>query len=236
MSDSSRMRKFLSESAVIVASILLAFWIDAWWDQSQAERSEATVLESVREEADENRRELDRLFDRNDSHFERLDIFLRMTTEELRALPPDSVTPWLAAMVVTWTFDGDDSAAGLFLNSSAPVTAHAATIRGALARWVRIVDDLEEEKRGFWEAGVEVADRLAVHVSAAQPDGVGLLHEVTARQGPDLLAVLRGDDGFIAALLKKASYQSVYALELAEASTALDSLRNTIEQGIGPSP
>jgi len=59
-------------------------------------------------------------------------------------------------MVVTWPYDGDDSAAGLFLGSSAPVTQHAREVRIVLARRVRILEDMEEEKATVWELGIDL--------------------------------------------------------------------------------
>lgn len=65
MSHTRRTTRLASEGAVIVVSILLAFWIDAWWDNRQARMTEMTVLESIREEVEENRLELDRLLGLN---------------------------------------------------------------------------------------------------------------------------------------------------------------------------
>ena len=39
--------RILAEGAIIVASILLAFWIDAWWAEKQAEKSEEVVLQTL---------------------------------------------------------------------------------------------------------------------------------------------------------------------------------------------
>ena len=47
MTQPSRMKRLASEGAVIVLSILLAFWIDAWWERRQAREAETTVLESI---------------------------------------------------------------------------------------------------------------------------------------------------------------------------------------------
>ncbi len=234
MTDSRRMTRFASEAAVIVASILLAFWIDAWWDDRQARRTEAAVLQSIRGEAEENRLELDRMMQRSGTQLARIDAFLGSTPDELRALPPDSVAPWLSAMVVTWTFDGDDSAAGLFLGSSAPVTPHGRDARILLARWVRIQDDMEEEKATVWELGVDLARHLTPYVAADPRGGQGLLFEVAGRLGPELLGRLRLDDEFVAVTLNKAHYQNVYIQELTQASAVLDSLRASVRNDRAP--
>jgi len=39
--------RILAEGAIIVVSILLAFWIDAWWEGRQAEASEEVVLQTL---------------------------------------------------------------------------------------------------------------------------------------------------------------------------------------------
>lgn len=39
--------RILAEGAIIVISILLAFWIDAWWADRQAEASEEVVLQTL---------------------------------------------------------------------------------------------------------------------------------------------------------------------------------------------
>ncbi|HSM03810.1 MAG TPA: hypothetical protein VK858_04285 [Longimicrobiales bacterium] len=226
MPDSRRVVRFATEAAVIVVSILLAFWIDAWWDSSQARRSEAVVLESIRGEAEQNRIDLDELLERSDAQLARINMFLSATPDELRGLPQDSVLPWLSAMVITWTFDADDSAAGLFLDSSTPVTPEAREVRGVLARWVRIVDDLEEEKSSLWDLGVDLATRLATHLAPTVEGDPGMIHMIAARQGAGLLSRLRDDRVFVAVLLNKAHYQGVYTLELEDASAALDSLRS----------
>jgi len=221
--------RFATEAAVIVVSILLAFWIDAWWDHRQARMTEVTVLEAIREEAEQNRLALDRMLRRHEVQLVRTDGFLGLTPGELRSLPQDSVTPWISAMVVTWTYDGDDSAAGLLLGSAGPITQHAREVRIVLARWVRILDDMEEEKATVWELGNELAGRLALYTTEAANGGQGFLYEVAAPLGPGLLSQLREDDQFVAALLNKSHYQNVYVRELTEASAVLDSLRALVQ-------
>ena len=236
MSHSRRTTRLASEGAVIVVSILLAFWIDAWWAQRQARITEGTVLESIAEEVEENRLELDRLLHVNVTQLDRIDRFLGMSPDDLRSLPQDSVIPWISAMVITWTYDGDDSAAGLFLGSGAPVTQRAREVRSVLARWVRIVEDMEEEKKTVWELGADLAGRLTLYTTAVAHHGQGLLYQVAGRLGPELLAQLRLDDEYVAAALNKSHYQNVYDRELTEASAVLDSLRALVQEGAGTPP
>ncbi len=55
---------------MIVGSILLAFGIDAWWDDVQQDRSEEAVLASILEEFEANRAEFDLVGDRHESIYE----------------------------------------------------------------------------------------------------------------------------------------------------------------------
>ena len=55
---------------MIVGSILLAFGIDAWWDDVQQDRSEEAVLASLLEEFEANRAEFDLVGDRHEFIYE----------------------------------------------------------------------------------------------------------------------------------------------------------------------
>lgn len=51
-------RKYVVEAFVIVGSILLAFVIDAWWDRTQARRTEIELLSTIYEELAVSKNEL----------------------------------------------------------------------------------------------------------------------------------------------------------------------------------
>jgi len=53
-------RRLLIEGIVIVASILLAFWIDAWWDSAQDRAEEREILGLLRAEFEANQKVLAR--------------------------------------------------------------------------------------------------------------------------------------------------------------------------------
>lgn len=228
MSDPRRWNSRASEAIVIVTSILLAFWIDAWWGERQARLAEATTLQSIREEAEANRAELDSSLGFLGVSLDRTDRFLALEPSDLRSVPGDSVSLWLEALVVAWTFDGDLSATGLFLDSSTPVTDRGAEVREVAARWARVVEDAEEEKATFFGLGAELALELATRALPAANQGQGFLNEVASRLGPQVLAQLRADDAFVALVLQKAHYENVYLYELNNASLVLDSLRSTL--------
>lgn len=53
-------RRFLTEGTVIVLSILLAFWIDAWWQESEERERELVVLQALLADLQSMRNALDR--------------------------------------------------------------------------------------------------------------------------------------------------------------------------------
>lgn len=66
------------ESVAIVGSILLAFWIDAWWADSQQREREAIVLQTLLDDLHKMRRQVDAQRTYNEA-------ILAATTELLRA-------------------------------------------------------------------------------------------------------------------------------------------------------
>ena len=55
--------RILSEGAVIVASILVAFWIDAWWDGRQDREDESAILEVLLTEFQQIKESIDDIQD-----------------------------------------------------------------------------------------------------------------------------------------------------------------------------
>jgi hypothetical protein len=233
MNNPRRLKRILSEGSVIVLSILLAFWIDAWWNNRQALKEEMAILESVRGELDRNRGELDTLLDRTKRDLDRIDRFFRATPPELVSLPPDSVNPWLLAAAVPWTFDPELSAASVLLEESPMASDRGRASRETVARWMRLLEDTHEEKASLTEYGNAVLGQLASGAAGTASQGLALIDQMATRMGPAILAQLRGDPDFIAAVMSKSHQQMLYLSELTEASSALDAVRAVLEMESG---
>ncbi len=63
-SNNIQWKRLAAEGTAIVVSILLAFWIDAWWDERREHIAETAILEAVVLEL----RELNERFEENDRH------------------------------------------------------------------------------------------------------------------------------------------------------------------------
>lgn len=76
------------EGAAIVASILIAFAIDAAWETSQESRRLTSSLSSLVEELDGNRRRLEADLERLRAHIREVEEYVVLVSS-----PPDSVSP-----------------------------------------------------------------------------------------------------------------------------------------------
>jgi hypothetical protein len=230
--------RWVTEGFVIVASILLAFWIDAWWDGVQGGRQEAALVEAVREELENNRESLRFFLAIGAAHLDRVDRFLRTTPEQLRAMPTDSVHPMVEAMWLPPTFDAQISATTMFLDSPPRSTSESLVSRQLVGGWSRQLADAQEEGMDLRAHASEVVDMLAavsVTLPPPPPDPIldwsladlslqnrTFVSTAIEQGGGETLARLRADDAFVIALARKMHDQRRYNFELAQASERLE--------------
>ena len=79
------------EGVVIVGSILLAFGIDAWWDDVEGRARVGVSLSNVAAEVTVNQVEIRWAIGVNERRRQALVAFLDRTPEEVRLLPTDSL-------------------------------------------------------------------------------------------------------------------------------------------------
>ena len=76
-------KRILPEGVAIVVSILLAFWIDAWWDSQIARHDLVEFLSSFREELIESRQDIERTLELSVDVLKTTDqVFLLLANEE----------------------------------------------------------------------------------------------------------------------------------------------------------
>lgn len=91
MNDHITLRRALSEAAVIVGSILLAFAIDAGWDTYRERSDEQAVLASLEDEFVANLELLEKVVGRHEAFAERAAELDAMSEDEVRAIPAELV-------------------------------------------------------------------------------------------------------------------------------------------------
>jgi hypothetical protein len=84
-------QRALTEGVVIVFSILLAFWIDAWWSQREEDQRVDSLLHALEEEWAENFYRIDEAIPKWDEVIERLARRVNASLQDVDSLTPEQV-------------------------------------------------------------------------------------------------------------------------------------------------
>jgi hypothetical protein len=95
----SRLRRFVLEGLVIVSSILLAFGIDAWWDDRQEGQAFSRTLEGLGSAFSENVAGIEDHLETISLLTDQVNVFLDGAPAELTQLPEDSAHAVLVAVL-----------------------------------------------------------------------------------------------------------------------------------------
>ena len=226
-------RRILVEGLVIVVSILLAFGIDAWWEERGDRSAEREALVGLHAEfaGIRERLEGDTLFRRELAAVE--DLYERVET-----LPVDGGTvsvpdPMLMRVVGTVTFEGATPVLDGLINSGRLEIIRDRPVRVAISEWqhwLTQLDELEQESKAFTNmqlrpALVSSGDVAAAFESARSfghfpinPDGV-----TTLRVDNELRALLAGRLSYAGGLIEIRERLAVFANDLL---TAIDNVQD----------
>jgi hypothetical protein len=211
----------LIEAAVILASILLAFAIDAWWDGRQARHLQEAVISAVALEAAANSADLNLAVDGTMDRLARIDRFLGLTGDSGRGVPADSVISIMLALPQAEIFDPVVSAASI-LAETPLLDEQGIAVRAAVDRWLTALTKTLEERERLYDSRAEVLGLLAKYAIRDSRDGMtSSIPAEVARTHPGILEELRTDDDLVAAVIEKAHWQRRYLDELERASAAL---------------
>lgn len=153
--------RVLVESLAIVASILLAFGVDAWWDRHVEGVEEQVALQGLAADFASDLEQLDAVVRRHEELDDRLVALDTMTSGQASALPPDSAFSYVVAMTNIYTFDARDGTLDGLIESGRLGIIQSSDLRDALIAWKARVDDLAEESSDLRLAGHRVSDRIS---------------------------------------------------------------------------
>ena len=171
--------RIVAEAIAIVGSILLAFAIDAWWDEHETDQWQVSELVALREEFSEDLAALETVTQthaRNASDLESLLLKLEQPDPNGLVVAPDSL---LAPLVAWRTSDMPMGTLNGLLASGRLADIRNAEIRQGLASWPSLVGDAQEDE--------ELARDFVVNVVAPRLLGQGVL-EAAYRARPLPLA------------------------------------------------
>jgi hypothetical protein len=134
------------EAAAIVASILLAFAIDAWWSDREIDQWQTAQLRALRDEFAANLKSLDIIVQTHDSTARSLESLIaqvRDTNEATQVTVSDAA---LVALIAWRTSDISTGTLDSLLSSGKLAEIDNSDIRQSLAAWPSEVGDTQEDE------------------------------------------------------------------------------------------
>ena len=194
--------RVLVEGVVIVASILLAFGIDAWWDRSQQRGQEQELLQGLESDFVSSLATLDQTIRIHQLFAERAAHLESMSDSEVRAIPPDSVERYMRAVSQYMTYEPQGGTLNGLVGAGQLSLLEDTALRGLLTGWQQRLDDSAEEAGFLTSTAREIAIRTA-RVARPGPD-------VT----PDELLIMLRDEETLALMRSKVFFGELYLGEL----------------------
>ena len=226
--------RLAAEAVAIVASILLAFGIDAWWDARVERAREQVIIGDLATEFERNRALLRTMLE---GHEERAEIALRLHAIATGAREPPSAAV-LDSLVFRSLIQAGSYNPARGVYSAIHASGDAGLIRDdslryALAAWPGTLEDaLEEEQWIFRDVQDHVTPYLASRIPLApalQTDGATEVTFLGSSVDGDYSALL-GDVAFQNFLAIKGWNESFAAVELRETEAVIEDILRLLKK------
>ena len=208
---------------VIVASILLAFGIDAAWEYRQDREAESELVAALIREFSANRETLLSTISRVESAQRGIDRLVALSPAEAGGLPPDTAWTLLNAAWIPNTYELSNGVVISALTSGTLALIGQASLREAVAGWPGRVDDIRER------AGVMLSAQELVE---AQVDRVAGSHGLMINDpmhSTRLLGLVRADGTAMAQVSRKQFLAGIYTVQMRELLIRLESTLAMLE-------
>jgi len=142
---SSRYQRLAIEGVVIVVSILLAFGIDAMWEERQLRLEEQDALIALRADFTANLEQIDSIIEAHLLFREQVAQLTRLSPEEIRALPQKTISEYMLAMANPWTFNAVTGTTDALLSSGKLSILRDQELRESLITFRGMLSDMAED-------------------------------------------------------------------------------------------
>lgn len=147
MTHPSFWRRTVAEGVVIVASILLAFGIDAWWADVQERKEEEVVLRALETEFRENLAELRAVHDVQARYAQELGELVSLVVSQPEGSSLQVEDSELRPLISFRTADPATGTLSTLLASGRIDLIQSEELQQALAGWPAVVEDVAEDER-----------------------------------------------------------------------------------------
>jgi hypothetical protein len=208
---------WLAEAVVIVLSILLAFGLDATWDEHHDRKAEARLRASLVREFRSNRDLLEETMAGVRRGRSRIEAVAGMGPEQILALPDDSAWVYLDDLSRPYTAELNSGVTSSAVSSGTLTLIQDEALRESIAGWLGRIDDIHER------AGVMVNQEAYVETAVDHVAAELRLGLLTPSDAAELLHAIRSDDETMARVARKHVQSGIYLDELAVLLARLDS-------------
>jgi len=206
------------EAAAIVASILLAFAIDAWWDHRSDRREEAELLISLEAEFSANLQVLLQDIEYVENYTEAARRLLAATmSDDIVGLPLESIGTDLWRTMSWRTSNLSTTALDSAINEGQLALISNGELRAALSEWPSRLGDMGEEEIFEWR-----------HVTQRYRPFVGSFVRIPSLEGPD--APLLPEGTSLRRLLQIDEFHSILSMRLDVSLVSLQDKRETLDE------
>jgi hypothetical protein len=162
------------EAAAIVASILLAFAIDAWWDDSKEQKAEADHLARVLAELENNSDVIEEKLDTISSAITATSEFMSWMGPEPEPVQPEVFFDRWGTLYSIGFFALTRSAAQDYLAAGQIATVHHTDVRNAISNWYSDGNSLEGQYSALRVAHTNLGEQLQatvplLHLNSSNP-------------------------------------------------------------------
>ena len=165
--NKEKLNWLILEGVVVVVSILLAFWIDASWDERQERRLEHTYLVAMREDVRQTIEENERVRSLQSKFVEEARATLALILSDAR-LPDDIRTSFL---VISLPAESMDTYRDLVSSGNTTIISNP-DVRSAMANLLQRIE--YNDRAENWALGLQTSLRNTVLASA--PDAMSRKH------------------------------------------------------------
>ncbi len=226
-------KRLAIEAPVIVISILLAFAIDAWWEERGDRKAEIVLLERLRADYIEIQSALRVVEEDHRASSDACISFMGMTAGE--TLPATQEVDRMVALVflASRTFNPGSGAVASFQGSEGARLVRNQSLADKLLAWSGLVEELQEEEANLQKGVAErwspyIASRTSVgpYVALLGAPMEGMPRHVAA---PTTRKPLVVDEEFINHVLDRFKWQQIALRDIEPVRVAVEDILSLIE-------
>ena len=204
--------RFAAEAIVIVGSILLAFAIDAWWNERQSDRQKIEYLDRLEAAFEENQRRAESELEDYSIDRELLVEFMEMTPTVAENINADKAWEYFRALWRPNLGELNNDSLSALLDSNPLSMESEPELNAAIALWRGNMGALEGQTDKLQLLEQEIVHLLSLH-PRMQP-AFAIRDEASRRIPGSLSRAVREDNEIMAKAAQKAQTTSIQNLLL----------------------